>query len=102
MTQRFRADRAGGFTGEIVYELRTSDGRLKPWTVEVTRDRAQARPGRGADPRVTIRAAVADWVRIAGRDLNPAAALLTGRLQIEGDMLVATRLGEMFGEPPAS
>jgi putative sterol carrier protein len=42
---------------------------------------------------------LADFVRIAGRDLEPGRALLTGRLEIEGDVAVATRLGEMFGEP---
>ena len=41
---------------------------------------------------------LADFVRIAGRDLEPGRALLTGRLEIEGDVVVATRLGEMFGE----
>ena len=100
MTHRFRPDRALGFTGEILYELRTADGRVKPWTIEVGADSARARPGRGGDPRVTIRAGLADWVRIAGRDLDPGNALITGRLQVEGDMLVAMRLGEMFGEPP--
>ena len=100
MTHRFRPDRALGFTGEILYELRTADGRVKPWTIEVGADSARARPGRGDDPRVTIRAGLADWVRITGRDLDPGHALLTGRLQIEGDMLIAMRLGEMFGEPP--
>jgi alkanesulfonate monooxygenase SsuD/methylene tetrahydromethanopterin reductase-like flavin-dependent oxidoreductase (luciferase family)/putative sterol carrier protein len=102
MAQRFRPDRALGFTGEILYELRASDGRVKPWTIEIGRDTAKARPGPADDPRVTIRAGLADWVRIAGRDLNPGTALLTGRMQVDGDMLVATRLGEMFGAPPAS
>jgi alkanesulfonate monooxygenase SsuD/methylene tetrahydromethanopterin reductase-like flavin-dependent oxidoreductase (luciferase family) len=99
MAQRFRPDRALGWTGNILYELRAGDGRLKPWTVEVGRERARARPGRPADPALTLRVALADFVRIAGRDLEPGRALLTGRLEIEGDVIVATRLGEMFGEP---
>jgi putative sterol carrier protein len=44
---------------------------------------------------------VADFVRIAGRDLDPGKALLTGRLDLEGDLAVAARLGEMFGQPSA-
>src|SRR6059058_351709 len=44
MTHRFRPDRALGFTGEILYELRTADGRVKPWTIEVGADSARARP----------------------------------------------------------
>src|SRR4051794_22620711 len=99
MAQRFRPDRALGWTGAILYELRAADGRVKPWTVEVGRARASARPGRPEEPAVTLRVGVADFVRIAGRDLDPGRALLTGRLEVEGDVVVATRLGEMFGEP---
>jgi alkanesulfonate monooxygenase SsuD/methylene tetrahydromethanopterin reductase-like flavin-dependent oxidoreductase (luciferase family) len=99
MAQRFRPDKALGWTGDILYDLRTGDGRAKPWTVEIARDGARARPGRPADPKLTLRVGLADFVRIAGRDLEPGRALLTGRMEIEGDVVVATRLGEMFGEP---
>ena len=36
---------------------------------------------------------------IAGRDLDPVKAVLTGRLELAGDFTVAMRLGEMFGQP---
>ena len=39
-------------------------------------------------------------MRIAGRDLDPVKAVLTGRLELAGDFSVAMRLGEMFGQPP--
>jgi alkanesulfonate monooxygenase SsuD/methylene tetrahydromethanopterin reductase-like flavin-dependent oxidoreductase (luciferase family)/putative sterol carrier protein len=102
MTQRFRPDRAAGFTGSILYELRGAAGAARPWTVTVERDRASARPGTVAEPAVTLRMALADFVRVAGRDLDPGKALMTGRLEIEGDATIALRLGEMFGEPPRS
>jgi hypothetical protein len=38
---------------------------------------------------------------MAGRDLDPGKALLSGRLDLEGDFALAARLGEMFGQPPA-
>src|SRR4051795_12172812 len=50
MAQRFRPDRAGGFAGAIVYELRAADGTVKPWTLEIGADSAHARPGRADDP----------------------------------------------------
>ena len=102
MAQRFRPDRAQGFTGAIVYELRSTDGTVKPWTVEIASGAARARPGRADDAAVVLKLGLADWVRIAGRDLDPGRALLTGRMEIEGDPLVAMRLGEMFGEPKAT
>ena len=65
------------------------------------------RPVRLADALVErpqpagVEVGVADFVRIAGRDLDPGKALLTGRLDLEGDLALAARLGEMFGQPSA-
>ena len=39
--------------------------------------------------------------RVAAGDLDPAKALLTGRMDLEGDFAVAIRLAAMFGQPSA-
>ena len=70
---------------------------MRPWTLVITPDRAEARPGAGVSPRLTVRLSVADFVRIAGGDLDAGKALLTGRMDLEGDFSLAARLGEMFG-----
>jgi alkanesulfonate monooxygenase SsuD/methylene tetrahydromethanopterin reductase-like flavin-dependent oxidoreductase (luciferase family)/putative sterol carrier protein len=101
MAQQFRPEKANGFAGEIAYELRRSDGRLTSWTVVVSADGATARPGPPGAPALTLRMAVSDFVRIAGRDLDPGKALLTGRMDLQGDFALAMRLGEMFGQPAA-
>jgi len=98
MQGSFAPDQAGGFTGELCYELRTSSGELRPWLLLITPDRAEARPGAGVNPRLTVKMTVADFVRIAGRDLDAGRALLTGRMDLEGDFSLAARLGEMFGQ----
>jgi putative sterol carrier protein len=63
---------------------------------------ASARPGRSDDPKLTISTGVADFLRIAARQLDPGKALINGSMVLEGDFAVATRLGEMFGEAPAT
>ncbi len=85
---------AGGLTGEVTFLLRASDGAVRPWTVAA--DGTGARVGAGPDPRLTVRMGLADLVRIAGGDLDPGDALLTGRLDLEGDFALATRLGELL------
>ena len=100
MERQFVAERAAGFTGDIQYNLRAADGTLRSWTVTVDGDRAIARPGASDAAKLTITLSVADFVRIAGRDLDPVKAVLTGRLELAGDFSVAMRLGEMFGQPP--
>ena len=44
---------------------------------------------------------LADFLRMAAGDLDAGRALLTGRLDLEGDFSLAQRLGEMFGRPTA-
>jgi putative sterol carrier protein len=98
MQSAFLPAEAGGFTGELAYELRGLDGELRLWTLTLTADRARARPGSAAAPRLTVKMTLADFVRIAGRDLDPGTALLTGRMDLEGDFSLAARLGAMFGQ----
>jgi putative sterol carrier protein len=45
-----------------------------------------------------VKLSLADFVRLAGRDLDAGAALLTGRMDLEGDFSLAARLGAMFGQ----
>jgi len=99
MVQRFEPEKAAGFEGELQYDLRLTSGRVRTWTVEVRGDRARAHPGAATDPKVTLRVGLADFLRIATRELDPGKALLDGRLEVAGDFEVMARLGEMFGEP---
>lgn len=99
MERQFVPERANGFTGDIQYNLRDEAGDVRSWTVSIDGERASARPGTAGAPRLAITLSVADFIRIAGRDLDPVKAVLTGRLELAGDFTVAMRLGEMFGQP---
>jgi putative sterol carrier protein len=101
MAQAYEPDKAGGFAGELEYELTRADGQVTHWTVAVDSERAHARSGAAKAPALTLKLGVADFVRLAGRDLDPGKALLTGRMDMEGDLALAARLGEMFGQPAA-
>jgi putative sterol carrier protein len=99
MARAYRPERAAGWTGDIRYELKRPDGAVHTWTVSCDATSAKARAGAMADPALTIRLALADFIRLAGGDLDPVKALLTGRMDLEGDFDVAVRLGDMFGQP---
>jgi putative sterol carrier protein len=99
MENAFVPEKARGFSGEILYELRGSRG-LRSWTLRIDGDEARAEERAASEPAVTLRAELPVFVRIAAGSLDPAKAMLEGNLVIEGDFAVAGRLGEMFGADP--
>ena len=44
-----------------------------------------------------IRASEEDFLRVVRGDLNAVTAYMTGRVKVEGDIALATRLREFFG-----
>jgi hypothetical protein len=99
MTRAYRPQRAGDWSGDVRYELTGAGGEVRTWTVTCGPAVARAREGPAPDPALTIKLGLADFVRVAGRDLDPAKALLSGRMDLEGDFGVALKLGDMFGQP---
>jgi putative sterol carrier protein len=97
MERRYVPEAAPGLVGEIQYDLRRN-GALVPWVVALEGDRARARPGESAEPRLRIGLSVADFVRVGTGELNAAKALIDGRIEVKGDLMVAARLGSMFGQ----
>ena len=98
MERSFRPDRAGGFTGEIQYELTDTNG-ARLWTIRVEGDHAVAVAGRAFSPAVTIRTTVPTFARVLSGELEPGRAFLEGLLAVEGDLALASRLGRMFRPP---
>lgn len=88
---------AAGFAGELQCDLLRADGTVVMWTIDTRSGRAAVRPGAADQPAVTARLTVADFARVIGRDLDPGWALLQGRLDVSGDFLAVTHLGDVFG-----
>jgi putative sterol carrier protein len=99
MARRFVPAKAEGFDGEVQYELATAGGEVKYWVVEVGGGQAHVRAGRAWDPKLTLGLSLTDFVRVVGGDLHPARAIIENRLRIGGDLQLAARLAEMFGQP---
>lgn len=92
--------RADGLDVEVAFALRTAAGAQRPWGLRITPQEARARRGVVAAPALRVVLTVADLARIAAGALDPGTALLAGRLDLEGDFELATRLGELFGLGP--
>ena len=98
MEMRYVPANAQGFAGQLQYDLKYADGRITTWTVALDSRRAKASNTPANDPALTVSSTIADFVRMGTGDLAPAKALLTGRIEITGDLVIAARLGEMFGQ----
>jgi alkanesulfonate monooxygenase SsuD/methylene tetrahydromethanopterin reductase-like flavin-dependent oxidoreductase (luciferase family) len=96
MERQFQPARAGGFQGEIQYVLTTSRGE-HPWAIDVHDGRATVHPSRAANPVVTMTMSVPTFARILSLEVEPGRAWLDGSIQVDGDLGVAARLGDMFG-----
>jgi hypothetical protein len=94
--QVFVPAKAGGFTGEIQYELLGPDGEKK-WVVRIADGRATTRPGEAERPVTTLTMRLPVFVRIAARELHPVKAYREGWLDVSGNFEVATRINVMFG-----
>jgi putative sterol carrier protein len=96
MAAEFRPDQAEGFSGDIEYAL-SDDGEERSWTVRVEKESAVSLEEPSPAPALRIRMTVPTFLRTIAGEVNPALAAMEGTIALEGDMMLAVRLGPMFG-----
>ncbi len=97
MTRQFDPAKAAGFEGAVVYDLGLADGTRRPWAIEVRDGQARVHQGGSADPALTIRLPMTDFIRVLTAAGSFYPLILDGRMTMEGDLALANRLAEMFG-----
>lgn len=73
---------------DATIRLRVTEGKGGDWRVDV---RLGAGPV-SRDPQVTVTATAADTQALAARELEPLAAIMTGRIQVDGEMALLLQL----------
>jgi alkanesulfonate monooxygenase SsuD/methylene tetrahydromethanopterin reductase-like flavin-dependent oxidoreductase (luciferase family) len=96
MARSYRAERGGGFRGDIQYVL--ENGGTRSWFLRIRDGGASARRGVASSPAVTVRTTVPVFARVAAGELDSGRAMIDGRLVVEGDLALVQRMPEMFGE----
>jgi alkanesulfonate monooxygenase SsuD/methylene tetrahydromethanopterin reductase-like flavin-dependent oxidoreductase (luciferase family)/putative sterol carrier protein len=98
MQRAFEAGRSDGLYGTLQYHL---DGRTSThsWLVRVADGHLLARRGVDPHPTASLRMSAATFARIAAGQQTAAAAAMTGKLQLDGDLKLVARLGEVL-QPP--
>ena len=99
MQAAFVPARAEGFNGAIQYELEVN-GSVQTWAMTIADGTAQATRGAAHAPKLTVRSTLPVFLRVAAGEMNGGLALMEGKIALKGDLGVAARLGEMFGDVP--
>ncbi len=77
-----------------------TDGGADVWDLSIRDGRCRVRRGESeADPRLTITAEAAEFVRLATGNSDPMQAYFGGRIQLAGDIMLAARLQTLFRLP---
>ena len=95
LQQRFRPEAAQGLNAVFQLNLTGDDGGT--WHLVVLDKTCRILAGAAPEPNATISLSSGDWEALTSGKLDAFTALLQGRLKIDGDMGLATRLPALFG-----
>jgi putative sterol carrier protein len=66
--------------------------------LDIARGRCTAYAGQHASPKMTIHTPAEVWMAISRGELSGAAALMSGKYRVEGDLGLLMHLGRLFGK----
>ena len=98
LDDRFIASEAQGVTATYFYHLTGEGG--GDWTVHVDDGALSVSEGTSNSPSVTYTMAAADYVRLANGELNGIKAVMTRKLKVKGNIMLAKKMNKFL--PPRS
>ncbi|MCB2192502.1 MAG: SCP2 sterol-binding domain-containing protein [Deltaproteobacteria bacterium] len=94
MPTAFRPHKAEGV--DMVYQFHITGDQSGDWTVSISGGQCSVSPGIHDDPTASLTLSDKNWLKLVAGKLNPAMALMTGKLKIGGDLMAAQKLGSLF------
>jgi len=95
MKTHFAPDKAAKQNAVIQYDVRTPDG-VMTFQMRVADGQCHIEHGAPMQARVKLDVALPDFLRLASGKLSALHAIMTGRLNISGDILLARRIQGWF------
>jgi putative sterol carrier protein len=94
MPKVFNPEAGAGIEGEIQFDLSGEGGGQV--VLALAGGRCSAYEGESTGPILRIKAPAEIWLKMARGEINRAQALMEGKYSVEGDVVLLTRLGEIF------
>lgn len=94
MPQSFNADAAKGMDAVFQFDITGEGG--GDWNVAVKGGTCQVQEGKAAAPTVTLTMSKDTWLGMVNRQINGIQAFMSGKLKLNGDMLLAQRIPDLF------
>ena len=85
----------------IEWRIAGEDGGHDAWQVALRGGRASVEPGAPAEPRVTFEIGGVDFLRLVAGDVEGPLLFMHGRLKVDGDLVLALRMPQLFRLPSA-
>lgn len=91
---RFVASASKGV--DAVYQFELSGDGGGTWHVIVSDGAMEVKEGAHASPSSTVTAKAADYVKIANNEMNGLRAVMTRKMRIAGNLVLARKMQNMF------
>ena len=98
MSESFNPDKAAGQQAVVQYEISAPDG-VHEYAMRIADSRCGIDRGRAESPRVTIRIALGDFLRLITGGANGMQLFMTGKLKVSGDLFFAQTYQSWFDRP---
>ncbi len=98
MSGAFNPSKAGGQQATVQYEITAPDG-AHSYAMRIADGRCEVERGAAESPRVTIRSALPDFLRLITGRANGVQLFMTGKLKVSGDLFVAQTFQAWFDRP---
>jgi putative sterol carrier protein len=100
MQDRFKPGAAGGTDANVVFAIADADN-VYPYHVKIDGGTCTTGAGELDDPRVRLQMQLPVFLKLITNNLSGPMAFMSGKLKIEGDMMLASRLMGFFEAPSA-
>ena len=98
MSAAFNPSKAGGQQATIQYDITAPDG-THSYAMRIADGRCDVERGPAESPRVTIGAALPDFLRLITGKANGVQLFMTGKLKVSGDLFFAQSFQAWFDRP---